>query len=150
MERPKYNEAITRQNDVYAMDVIERFNDRPKTAANLLGAVTEGFILGAGGYEGSFDAAFALENGGMAILLDSLGLSEIDKNMSAGVDTNTFETSVRAAVDFGMSWDDLEAEIPQGAVGDTDITGDNPLNGPLVRRFVIPLDGTERSDWRVD
>jgi hypothetical protein len=150
MERPTYNEAITRQNDVYGMDVIERFRDHSKTVSSLLSAVTEAFILGAGGYRGDFDAAIALEYGGMAVLLESLGLTEIDKNIAAEVDTTTFETAVRASVDFGASWDDLEAEIPPGALSDSKITGDNPFNGPLARRFHIPADGSERPDWRTD
>jgi hypothetical protein len=150
MERPSYDEVITRQNDIYAMDVIERFSSRHKTATTLLAAVTEAFILGAGGYEGDFDAAITLESGGLAILLESLGLSDIDKNASTEVQASTFEGAVRASVDFGASWDTLEAEIPEGAVADTAITGDYPFNGPLARRFLFPLDGTERPDWRED
>ncbi|MDB5175500.1 MAG: hypothetical protein JWM81_358 [Candidatus Saccharibacteria bacterium] len=150
MERPTYDELITRQNDIYAMDVIERFSSQQKTAAGLLAAVTEAFILGAGGYDGDFDAAITLESGGLAILLESLGLSDIDKNMSAEVPASTFEAAVRASVDFGASWDTLEAEIPEGAIAGTDITGDYPFNSPLARRFHIPLDGSERPDWRED
>ncbi len=140
MERPTYNEAITRQNDIYAMDIIERFHDKQKTASELLNALADAFIMGAGGYEGSFDAALVLEYGGMAVLLESLGLSEIDKNISKGVDAKTFEESVRAAIDFGAAWDDLENEIPVGSITDTSITGDPPFLGPLSRRFVIQFD----------
>ena len=151
MERPTYEEDIfNRQNDIYAVDVVERYINRPKTADMLITAITEAFTLGAGGYEGSFDAACVLEEGGLAVLLGSLGLSEIDQNLSEEIDASTFETSVRASVDFGASWDDLEEEILDDAIGDTDILGGDPLDGPLIRRFNLPLDGSERPEWRVD
>lgn len=151
MERPTYEEdTINRQNDIYAMDVVERYIGRPKTADTLITAITEAFILGAGGYEGSFDAACVLEEGGLAVLLSSLGLSEIDQSLSEELDASTFETAVLASVDFGASWDNLEEEIPDDAIGDADILGNDPLNGPLTRRFNFPLDGSERPDWRVD
>jgi hypothetical protein len=150
MERPTYDEVITRQNHVYAVDVIERYYDRPKTPDNLLGAITQAFILGAGGYRGDFDAAMTLERGGMAVLLESLGLSEIDKNPAAELDPTMFEAAVRASVDFGMSWDDIEAEIPEGAISDAAINGEMPFNGPIARRFHTPVDGSEKPDWLAD
>lgn len=136
MERPQYEPSIARQNSVYAMDVIERYYDKSKTAEALLAAVTDAFILGAGGYEGSFDAAYVLEHGGMAVLLESLGLEWIDKDMGAVVDTETFESAVRASVDYGAAWDDVEDEITDGSTADTSITGDAPFLGPITGRWV--------------
>lgn len=144
MERPHYNEAITRQNDVYAMDVIEKFRDTLKTSESLMDAITHAFIMGAGGYEGSFDAALVLEYGGMKVLLESLGLQDIDKDMSAPVDSQTFERAVRESVDFGAVWDEVEDEILDGSIGDTSITGENPFLGPIARNFVIFTDEGNR------
>ena len=146
MERPSYNELITRQNDVYAMEIIEIFRDKPKTSSVMLNAVTNAFILGAGGYEGSFDAALILEYGGLEVLLKSLGLSSIDTNLSSEIPVEQFEEAVRAAVDFGASWDDLEAEIPEDSISDNDLLGSSFL-GPITERFIIPMDGSERPPW---
>ncbi|MEI9913677.1 MAG: hypothetical protein WDN66_01580 [Candidatus Saccharibacteria bacterium] len=135
MERPSYDETITRQNDIYAMEITERYRSRPKTANTLLEAITYSFILGAGGYEGSFDAAITLEYGGMAVLLESLGLTGLDRDLSSPVDADLFDDAVRASIDFGASWDSLEEEIPKSALSDTEITGDPLLEGPLTGRF---------------
>ncbi len=140
MERPHYDEAITRQNDVYAMDIIEKFRDISKTTESLMNAITHAFIMGAGGYEGSFDAALVLEYGGMEVLLESLELQDIDKDMSVLVDNQTFESAVRAAVDFGAAWDEIEDQIPDSSLGGTAITGENPFLGPIARNFVIFTD----------
>ena len=119
------------------MEIIEKFRDVSKTSESLMNAITHAFIVGAGGYEGSFDAALVLEYGGMNVLLKSLGLQDIDKDMSALVDDRTFERAVRESVDFGASWDDIEDEIPEGSLDDTSITGENSFLGPIARNFVI-------------
>jgi predicted phage tail protein len=150
MERPKYNDAITRQNDIYAMEIIERHHDRPKTAESFMQAITTAFLMGAGGYKGDFDAAMTLENGGMAVLLDSLGISDIDTNMSQSIDPQIFEDAVRAAIDFGAAWDDIDAEIGDGAVGDTQILGSDPFDGPISGKFTIRSDKQDRPHWLDD
>jgi hypothetical protein len=147
MERPKYDEAITRQNDIYAMEVVERHQDKPKTAESLMRALTTAFLMGAGGYQGDFDAAITLEYGGMAVLLDSLGLSGIDTNMSQAVDRQIFEDAVRAAVDFGAAWDDIEKEVAQGSIGDAQILGTNPFDGPISGKFITRPDEQDRPYW---
>jgi|GEM_PF-2803824 len=146
MERPQYDESIARQNDVYAMEVIERYRDKPKTASELMAALTDAFILGAGGYEGSFDAALVLEYGGMEVLLKKLGLEDMDRDMSAVVDKEVFEHVVRAAVDYGAAWDELEDEIPTHSISDTDIMGEPPFLGPLSRKYVTRFDQLDGVD----
>ncbi len=147
MERPTYEEAISRQNDVYAMEIIERYRHLPKTAESLMKAITTAFLMGAGGYEGSFDAAFTLEHGGMAVLLDSLGLTHIDTNMSQPVDPQVFEGAIRAAVDFGVVWDDIDEEVAEKGVSDDEILGNDPFDGPITGKFVIRDDETDRQRW---
>lgn len=151
MERPKYDEIITRQNQLYAMDVLEKFRARQKAPDAVLQAVTEAFILGAGGYEGSFDAALVLEHGGLAVLLSHLGLADMDTS-KLEVENDKFEEAIHAAVDYGASYDALEEEIPEGAISDADITG--KVLGPLTTKFTIPIDEggrlrpNQRPDWR--
>jgi hypothetical protein len=48
MDRPVFNELHTRQNYVYATDVLEARSNKPLTATNVLEAVTAAFIMGAG------------------------------------------------------------------------------------------------------
>lgn len=146
MERPQYDESIARQNDVYAMEVIERYRDKPKTASELMAALTDAFILGAGGYEGSFDAALVLEYGGMEVLLKNLGLEDMDRDMSAVVDKEVFEHAIRAAVDYGAAWDELEDEIPAHSIGDAEIMGKPSFLGPLSRKYVIRFDQLDGTD----
>ena len=146
MERPDYSKAplIVRAFDVYAMELFERFKDHQKTPDTCITAVTEAFIMGAGGHEGSFDAAMTLEYGGLAVLLESLGLSHIDASPTELLSQEQFEEKVRAAIDFGASWDLLEDEIPEDVVSDGEITGQ--LFGPLAQRYVIELDVPEDLD----
>lgn len=148
MERPVYNESITLQNDVYAMDVMELFRERPRTADQVLEAVFQAFILGAGGYEGSFDAALMLEDGGMAVLLENLGLGSIDTAPTTELEIDRFEDVIRAAVDYGAAYEELEKEIPETALGDGDILP-TPFGAYTDRMNMLQEDGTVAPpDWR--
>jgi hypothetical protein len=146
MDRPVFNELHTRQNYVYATDVLEARSNKPLTATNVLEAVTEAFIMGAGGYNGSTDAATMLEDGGLAVLLEHLGLSEIDAHPNNLVDAGVYEEAVRAAVDFGAKYDVLAEEIPEGAISDAEFSPD----GTFSDRFKFLHDGEKWNppDWR--
>lgn len=148
MEIPRFEEVIERQNDVYAMEIVEQYRDKPKSPGNVLKAISYSFILGAGGHEGSFDAAMVLEAGGLALLLQKIELDYIDADPNTVVDEEKFASAVRAAVAHGAQYDVLEMEIPHRSLSDGQITGE--LLGPLAEKFT--WDSTkprppQSSDW---
>jgi hypothetical protein len=145
MNRPVFNELHTRQNHVYAIGVLEAHSNKPLTATNVLEAVTEAFIMGAGGYNGSTDAAIMLEDGGLAVLLEHLGLSEIDAHPNNLVDAAVYEEAVRTAVDFGAKYDVLAEEVPEGAISDAELSPE----GTFSDRFKFLHDGEKWNppDW---
>ncbi len=148
METPRFEENIERQNDVYAMEIVEQYRDKPKSPDNVLKALSYSFILGAGGYEGCFDAAMVLEEGGLALLLQKVELAYIYADPNAVVDEETFAEAVRAAVAHGAQYDVLEMEIPRNSLSDGEITGQ--IFGPLAKKFTWDPNEprpSQSSDW---
>jgi hypothetical protein len=86
-----------------------------------------------------------LEGGGLAVLLEHLGLSEIDVRPNNLVDAVVYEEAVRLAVDFGAKYDILAEEVPEGAISDTELSPE----GTFSDRFKFFHDGEKwnHPDW---
>lgn len=122
------------------MDVIDTYRTAKLTSDIVIDAICKAFLLGAGGYEGSFDAAHTLDRGGLALLLQYLGLTDIDTRPSTEIDLATFEAAVRTAVDYGMSYDDIDDALSKSSISDSVIIGADPLAGGLIGRFISRID----------
>lgn len=98
-------------------------------------AIICAFILGAGGPDGSFDAAAILEIGGFELLLSKLGLSEIDDKIAQSMSDEMFAEIVVSAVTWGPQFDVLGEEIPD-EIAEASMGQHDSLLGPLTQRFV--------------
>jgi hypothetical protein len=109
MEIPQFEKHIEKQNDRYAGIIQGWYIDKPRNGLHVLGAISDAFIMGAGGLEGSFDAAATLRFGGLELLLKKLELDSIDPE--AELDEDRFDEVIRASIAYGVSWDLLDDEL---------------------------------------